>query len=145
MLDFTVNHSSVADIETHLKRCADGFSPPLYERIDIRVYAAKLKEFAVLCEAWEGGELIGLVAGYCNDVGAQKSFISNVSVVRQSQGRGLAKTLLNKFCVLAAQKGFTTVELKVDTRNRKAKTVYENFGFTCKDVCGSDLNMTRWL
>ena len=138
MLDFTVNHSSVADIETHLKRCADGFFPPLYERIDIRVYAAKIKEFAVLCEAWEGGELIGLVAGYCNDSG-------NVSVVRKCQGRGLAKTLLNKFCVIAAQKGFTTVALKVDTRNTKAKTVYEKSGFMCKEVCGSDLNMTRCL
>lgn len=142
---FSTNRSTVADIDAHLRRCANEFVPPLHERVDVLAYAGKLKEFAVLCEAWENEKLIGLVAGYCNDSDNNKSFISNVSVVPEWQGQGMASSLLNEFCYIAAKRGIAMVGLQVNIHNKKAQTVYEDIGFVAQHVCGADLNMTRNL
>lgn len=143
--EFSANRSTVADIDAHLRQCANEFVPPLHERVDVLAYAGKLKEFAVLCEAWENEKLIGLVAGYCNDSDKKESFISNVSVAPEWQGQGIAATLLNKFCDIAAKRGFAMVGLQVNIHNKKAQAVYEKIGFVAQDICGADLNMTRNL
>src|SRR6476469_8801761 len=92
-LQYRRDTATADDVHAHLARCAADFTPPLSARLDLRDYAAKLAARAARFEAWDGGELVGLVAAYVTP-GAPEAFISNVSVVSELRGQGVAAALV---------------------------------------------------
>src|SRR4051812_21528381 len=121
------------DVHAHLTRCDADFTPPLSARLDLREYAAKLAERAARFEAWEGGELVGLVAAYVTP-GAAEAFISNVSVESELRGKGVAAALVADCMDGARGSGAATLKLEVATADRAAGRFYEKLGFTGRDT-----------
>jgi len=117
------------DVHAHLTRCDADFTPSLSARLDLRDYAAKLAERAALFEAWDGGRLVGLVAAYVTP-GAPEAFISNVSVVSELRGHGVASALVADCIDRARGSGAATLTLEVATADRTAGRFYEKLGFT---------------
>jgi ribosomal protein S18 acetylase RimI-like enzyme len=95
----------------------------------LAVYAGKLTANARRFEAWDRGELVGLVAAYCNAGDRQRAFVTNVSVLPQAQGKGIASQLVRR-CISATRRaGFGRLELEVDTANARAVALYARHGF----------------
>ena len=128
-LVFDTNRADIASIEAHLKICDTHFVPHLSEVVDLAAYAAILLSHALLFEAWLGGCMVGLVAGYANDPQHEDSFISNVSILPDWHGQGVANQLLSTFIDHVRKKGFMRVVLKVDARNDRAQLLYRKHGF----------------
>ena len=136
-LQYRRDTATTDDVHAHLTRCDAGFTPPLSARLDLGDYAAKLAERAARFEAWDGGQLVGLVAAYVTP-GAPEAFISNVSVVSELRGHGVASALVADCIDRARGSGAATVTLEVATADRAAGRFYEKLGFTARDPEGAD-------
>ena len=129
LMDIQRNHASQAQIADHLRACEASFVPPLGQRVEIDAYATKLEAHAERFETWASGELIGLLAVYCNDPARRVAFITNVSVTPQWKGRGIAARVLLACIDHVRQAGFERIELEVDLQNSAATTLYMKHGF----------------
>src|SRR4051812_5076115 len=136
-LQYRRDTATTDDVLAHLTRCDADFTPPLSARLDLGDYAAKLVERAARFEAWDGGRLVGLVAAYVTP-GAPEAFISNVSVVSELRGQGVAATLVAGCIDRARGSGAATLRLEVATADRAAGRFYEKLGFTHHDPQPAD-------
>jgi ribosomal protein S18 acetylase RimI-like enzyme len=75
---------------------------------------------------------VGLVAAYVTP-GAPEAFISNVSVVSELRGHGVAAALVADCIDRARGSGAARVRLEVATADRGAGRFYEKLGFTDRD------------
>ncbi len=128
-LEITLNKSSAAAIDSHLRECDERFSPRLSARVDLVEYARKLTALADRFEAWRGGCLVGLVAAYLNNAESRKGFVSSVSVCPDVEGRGLASELMGKCVQFAREKGCESLALEVAEGAQRTKTFYLKHGF----------------
>ena len=131
-LQYRRDTATADDVLAHLTRCDADFTPPLSARLDLGDYAAKLAERAARFEAWDEGRLVGLVAAYVTP-GAPEAFISNVSVVPELRGHGVAAALVAGCIDRARGAGATTIKLEVATADWAAGRFYEKLGFTERD------------
>src|SRR5689334_1328139 len=136
-LDYRRDTATTDHIHAHLTRCDTDFTPPLSARLDVGAYAAKLAERAARFEAWDGGELVGLVAAYVTP-GAPEAFISNVSVVPELRGQGVAAALVADCIDRARESGAATIRLEVARADSAAGRFYEKLGFTGRDAEPAD-------
>ncbi len=127
-LTFDKNRADAHAISAHLRSCDALFVPPLSARVDLLAYGVKLTTHAVLFEAWAESALVGLVAGYANAPDRQDSFVTNVSVLPDWHGQGIASRLLDAFVDHARVAGFARVVLSVDARNDRARSLYRKHG-----------------
>ena len=140
-LTFDKNRADACVIEMHLRSCDEQFVPPLSERVDLATYSSKLASHAVLSEAWAGDILIGLVAGYTNAADKRSSFVTNVSVMPQWHGQGIASRLVDRFVEHSRLSGFEMVELSVDVHNDRARSFYRKYGFVDDSCDGAVVKM----
>ena len=138
---FTVNQATLAAIADHLTLCNADFIPALSERLNIASYAKKIAIKATRFEAWVDGELIGLVATYCNDGNRAMAYVSSVSVLSAWQGRGIALQLLEQCIMQVKTLCFERIVLEVDIRNSGAIKLYEKKGFIVNKVAGQVTTM----
>ena len=131
-LQYRRDTATADDVLAHLTRCDADFTPPLSARLDLGEYAAKLADRAARFEAWDGGRLVGLVAAYVTP-GAPEAFISNVSVVSELRGHGVAAALVAECIDRARGSGAAKLTLEVATADRAAGRFYEKLGFTARD------------
>ena len=136
-LEYRRDTATSDDVRAHLARCDADFTPPLSARLDLGAYAAKLAERAARFEAWDGDELVGLVAAYVTP-GAPEAFISNVSVVPELRGNGVAAALVADCVDRARESGAATLRLEVATADAAAGRFYEKLGFTERDPAAHD-------
>lgn len=118
-----------AEILAHLTRCDRDFSPPLHTWVDVERYSTKIAARAVRFEAWQGENLVGLVAAYLNDREARSGYITNASVLREFTHRGIGTKLVTEALEYARAEGFETVSLEVTGTNVVAIRLYEKLGF----------------
>jgi len=142
---FTQAKATVFDIYKHLIFCSDLFIPPLDNIVNIRDYSDKIKFNAITFEAWVQNQLVGLVACYFNDLDKKQGFITNVSVLSNFKGMGIAKGLLNLCFTYADQHQFNEVSLEVNLFNFPAIDLYTKMGFEVVDVKGKSQIMTKLL
>lgn len=138
---FFQNRASREEIARHLSDCDCAFVPPLSERCSISDYAQKIAEKAERFEAWVGGELVGLVAAYCNDSVGRVAFITTVSVLPEWQAKGIGWQLVRRCSDHACGHGFLRIELEVDSRNLAAVRLYAKHGFATERNNGQSVIM----
>lgn len=109
--------------------CNDFFVPKLDSKVNLKEYSSKLFKKATRFEAWDKSVLIGLVATYYNDHIPHIGFISNVSVLFEYSGKGIASNLLKMCTTFGQNNNFHELKLEVSTQNHPAIKVYENHGF----------------
>jgi ribosomal protein S18 acetylase RimI-like enzyme len=141
-IEYCLNKAAAAQIAAHLAACDAAFVPPLSSRVDVVAYAGKIAARAQRFEAWLGGELTGLVAAYLD---AEPGFVTNVSVLPGSTGRGIASTLLRQCIDRARQSGLRGLRLEVAADNIAAVRLYETIGFAIRPDGGATLAMNLEL
>jgi ribosomal protein S18 acetylase RimI-like enzyme/SAM-dependent methyltransferase len=128
-VELFLNKATELQIAEHLFLCDAEFVPPLRSRVEIGGYARKITQYATRFEAWSNGALVGLVAAYCNDRQQRLAHITTVSVLRNWQGKRIARRLLDKCRSYAKANGFERVRLEVNELNVRATSLYEKLGF----------------
>jgi len=128
-LIYRVETASFEEIYDHLELCDSSFMPALSSRVNLADYSKKIFEKGISIEAWHGEILVGMINMYLNDVKNGLGFITNVSVLKEYRGHGIASTLL-KICLMqAGNRGFNRVRLEVSSENSAAKRMYLRAGF----------------
>jgi ribosomal protein S18 acetylase RimI-like enzyme len=142
-LVYRTNSASCEEILRHLERCDSDYKPPLSTRVDLLSYADKIHSRAVSFEAWDrdANLLVGMINAYLNDTRTQTGFITNVSVLREYRGLGLASALLAMCLEYARKNGFTSIELEVAPNNAPAIKLYSRAGFKAVTMKGDNLIM----
>jgi len=129
---FCVGLATQPEIAEHLRNCDASFLPPLSSRVKITGYAQKIFDNATRFEAWAGGVIVGLVAAYCNKV-ERRAYITNVSVLPEWRGSGIAMRLMEKCVDHVMALHFERIELEVERENARAVRLYEGIGFAFDD------------
>ena len=132
-IEYRMNLASKAKIESHLEECSDLFIPALNTYVVIKDYSEKIFRKAIRFEAWKSKKLIGLVAVYLNDE-TKTMFITSVSLIKQHEGIGIAKGLLNLCLDYGKVNTFYKVNLEVKNENIKAISFYKKHGFSINKV-----------
>jgi glycosyltransferase involved in cell wall biosynthesis/GNAT superfamily N-acetyltransferase len=144
-IKYVNNKSTLSDVITHLNTCDKQFKPKLSETVEIKTYAAKIVENAFTAEAWCDGRLIGLIACYINNFKKRVAFITNVSVVLDFAGQGVAKQLLKNTITAVINENYNKIVLEVESDNLVAIALYKKFGFYLDSRNGSKNKMTKRL
>jgi len=142
-LKYKVTTASIEQVYSHLKACDGNFSPPLSSRINLLEYSRKMFEKSVSFEAWQGDVLVGMINAYLNDASNQTGFITNVSVLKEYMGKGIAASLLEMCLESARNLGFIRIRLEVTQENSAAIKLYSKAGFKVVDEFGENLLMER--
>lgn len=129
MYNRAVDTASVESIYTHLNNCKHLFVPSLETTVDIKEYAAKIRNHGKTFEIWHKEHLIALVAVYLNDFQIKRGFVTNVSTELAYNGMGFATELLTCCIEHAMQNGFETLDLQVHENNLAAKALYLKLNF----------------
>lgn len=141
MIDYRQNQADKTHILSHFKNC--DFVPPLEEYLDVDNYINKILKNAVRFECWDGVELVGFVAAYCNDRVSKTGFVTLVSVDRLHGRRGIAQTLLGKMERHCIKSGFKKITLEVYKDNLPAIRLYEKCGFVFEKESGGSIIMFK--
>jgi len=127
---YKINTANEKQVYAHLLACSLNFVPPLQERINVEAYAKKIASLAVNFEAWQNGILAGLIAAYFNEDKAKPAFITNVSVLKEMMGEGIASKLLQMTEQYAIAENVTAITLEVNANNQPAISFYNKYGYT---------------
>lgn len=118
--------ASQDDIYSHLCKCDKDFKPPLHTRVDIKNYANKIYEKAITFEAWTQDGLVGLVAAYLN---SPSGYITNVSVLKCFEHRGIGSALLGMCLKKSTHENIKIMMLEVNKDDNRIIEMYRSFGF----------------
>jgi ribosomal protein S18 acetylase RimI-like enzyme len=141
LIRYCINEADLEKISKHLNVCNELFTPWLDSRRDIDEYANKIFSNAKKFEAWEKEVLVGLVAVYCNSVDKKKAFITNVSVISNFKGLGIAEKLMRQCIEYVELIGFKSLCLDVSLDNSKALALYKRCGFVVELNHGHNMSM----
>jgi ribosomal protein S18 acetylase RimI-like enzyme len=128
-LKYTVNESNSNQIYNHLELINHLFLPPLDSYVNLKTYSLKIHKSAIKFECWEDKKLIGLVAVYLNDKESKRGYITNVSILDNYTGFGIASLLIARSIKKAKELGFNYIDLEVFKNNINALNLYKKLGF----------------
>lgn len=128
------NTASEEELYQHLIKCNNDFVPPLSGTVDIKKYSRKIFDKAIRFEAWSDNILVGCLAGYFNDKTNHLAFITNVSVIKEYWGQGIASKLLMTCIEYTRDNQFDQISLEVNRQNSSAFHLYEKFNFTHRNT-----------
>jgi glycosyltransferase involved in cell wall biosynthesis/GNAT superfamily N-acetyltransferase len=145
LYNYEINRATLDDIKTHLQKVSDLFSPPLDSYVNISNYACKIKNAAITIEAWSQNELIGLIACYLNNKETDEGYITNVSVLKEHQGKGITSKLLELTIDQAQKNEYNKILLEVGEDNKTAIALYKKYGFYLAEKRGTKHSMVNRL
>lgn len=128
MLLIKLDVTDITELEMFLYKVDEDFEPALSSRVDLKSYARKLMDNAIIFKACDKLNVIGLVACYANDPSKVNAYIPFVAVNRDYRGRGVGRVLLNKVITELKGDGFKNLSLTV-RKTSKAFYLYKNLGF----------------
>ncbi len=144
-VNYLINRASESEIAAHFSSCDDVFISNINKRINIDKYVHKIYRCGHRFEAWANGNLIGLIAIYCNDPLRRAAFVTSVSVLVTWRGRGVASHLVECSLDHARELAFECISLEVDINNFIAISMYKKFGFKSNRVTQSSLSMDLYF
>ena len=140
---FCENSACPEALAAHFAACEPAFVAALRQQTDIDRYSEKLTRLARRFEAWEQGELIGLVAAYYNG-DASTAYISNVSVLPRYQSQNVGSQLFKRCLDALMVAGAKEIALDVAVDNARAKQFYIKHAFIPQGINGLRLHMIRY-
>lgn len=119
------------DLVAYLRAVDALFPVPLSQKIVIEEYADKLLQRATLVCSSEHNKLMGLAAGYTENLPeSNMAYLALVGVRPEGQRKGLGSCLVNQFISIARQSGAKGLHLYTHPSNDKAIAMYLKLGFS---------------
>jgi D-cysteine desulfhydrase len=105
--------------------------PSMTERgLDLKDYAQKLCDYALMFTLWQDNQTCGFVTFYANDKSTETAYLAQIAVKPKFCNQGMGHTLLNLAMETAKEKGMQEMKLEVYNRNQTAISFYEKQGFS---------------
>lgn len=128
-----------------LDKISEEYTPPLRTVVCLSDYAEKILQNGVIFEAWEGNNLIGIVAGYFNDIQNSFAFITLVYVIPERRKNNIGVHLMNNAISFAKERHLNNMHLSVKVDNSRAQTFYKKLGFYIIGQSVDSYNMRKEL
>ncbi|MCK9208532.1 MAG: GNAT family N-acetyltransferase [Salinivirgaceae bacterium] len=141
MFNYILNTATKDQLLECLVLCDKDFYPILSSRVNLTEYADKLFKRAINFECWHKDRLAGIVSIYCEANGNTNAFITNVCVLPDYIGKGIAKDLIKRSIEYAKEAGKSEVKLEVGVSNLKVINLYSKLGFYEVEVKGNQMVM----
>lgn len=138
---YKTNTAAKKQILMHLMGCSDSFYPPLAQRMDLEEYSWTIYNNSVTFEAWKQDLLIGLLAAYFLNEPVRSFYITNVSVLKEYMGMGIASNLMCKLIARAVEEKCHEIKLEVHAENGRALGLYTKYGFVVESRVGDFFKM----
>lgn len=120
---------SLKMIQSFLCTIDKDFPIHLSDKVNLDEYANKLYKNATICCKVNNGEIIGMVAGYTENIVDDMAYIALVGVKKEYRGRGIAPKLIEQFINISHNKKINKIHLYTDVSNISAMRMYEKLGF----------------
>jgi ribosomal protein S18 acetylase RimI-like enzyme len=121
--------ASTNDIKSYLINNDKIFFEPMQSRLDICKFSEKIYHNAAQYWVFNDEKKIGFMAVYFNHPTKEFGYITTISIIKEFQGIGLGKRLLEKAKSHASENGFKKIRLQVHSNNITAQNLYAKFGF----------------
>jgi ribosomal protein S18 acetylase RimI-like enzyme len=105
------------------------FPIPLNHKSDLRSTANKLFTLGDVFFLKDNKKIIGLVAGYNNNMDNKTGYISILALLQEYRGKGLANKLVETFLENSKKKEMEKVVLFTHSTNKAAINLYKKLGF----------------
>lgn len=132
MIKLSYNTISENTLRDYLLSISDLFKPHLCDIVNIKEYAKKIFNNAIIIEAWDKNQLIGIIACYANNHQNGEAYITSVSIIKEYQGKGIAQLMLQELYKVLKNRKFTKINLEVSKHNINALNLYIKEGFKFK-------------
>lgn len=129
-----------------LVKVKNEFPIPLDDKTDIKTTAHKLYTVGSVFCIKNGGQIVGLVAGYNNNVEDKLGYVSVLALLNEFRGKGLATMLVESFLEESKSAGMSKVFLLTHSTNISAIKLYKKIGFYERELKGNgDLVLEKEL
>lgn len=129
MIKIQYNTISEDELYRYLISVSGLFIPSLEKVVNIKSYANKIYNNALIIESWDDNVLVGIIACYANNNKTKEAYITCVCISKEYQGKGISKILFNHLYDILRLKQFLLVSLEVNKENTKALNLYQSQGF----------------
>lgn len=120
------------EIEGLLKKIDSDFIPPLSSSVNLADYSNKLYENATIFSVHDKGELVAMMAVYCNDVINHIAYGTMLAVAKTHRIYGLGPNLIKTTVDYLKKSGFKIFELEIYKTNPRVVVLYKRLGFSIK-------------
>jgi len=131
-----------------LEESSDSFDPPLTQRIveksgksGVLTYIEKLLSHGHILVNTNNGVIDAFVAYYSNDKETRLAYIPLVLIKKESQGKGLATTLINECLNRLVKDEMNAVTIKTWKTNYAAIALYKKLGFSECHIDDNDITL----
>lgn len=150
VIDVLDSNFSKDDIVDFLRSVSDDFIPSLDTRIvqkstvrSFSGYVDKLFAYGKISICEIEGNIVGLLAYYCNNECAKVSYIPLLAVKREHSRKGIATLLLHDSVRRVQRLGFHTIRIETSPTNTAALTLYMRNGFVVEEDNGSVVKLVK--
>ena len=120
-----------ASLEAVWGRLGGAYDPPLWQRIDnYPAYLEKVSKFGVTLVCRKEDGIVGSISFYANDPARAFTFVTQLMVADEHQGRGVGYALLKAYEDYSRAQHYSALRLQVKSGNLNARRLYKRFGFT---------------
>lgn len=121
------NKSCLENVYAFLVNINKEYNPPLDAKVDLRQYAEKILDSAVLFVETDNSNIVGMVVLYCNDESTKRAYIPLVGVLPAFQRQGIAKRLMQEAISYVKEHNYRVIG--IHSNNPIAVKAYCNLGF----------------
>lgn len=118
-----------AELLVFLREIEADTIPPLASRVDLTAYADKICRLADCVVARDDDRIVGIYAGYFNNLDTREGYLTIQAVAGSHRGSGLGGRLLDAVVEVAAGRGMTSLLLETSERNQPVLALHEGRGF----------------
>ena len=112
-----------------------GLKESFYDSFDdLEAYANKISVNAKVFACVDKSP-VGIIAFYANDLSSLTAYITLITVNKNSQGKGIGRSLLAKTKSYCVDKNFRRIKLEVNKRNKNAIDFYLKNDFYILSEC----------
>ena len=116
-------------IKEFLEKVDFDFPIPLSKKVNLKEYANKLKEKATLFYEKKEDKIVGMVAGYTQNLTQNLAYIALVATLKEYRGQGFAQKAVSNFLNYCRENNIAGVHLYTAPSNVHAIKLYKSLGF----------------
>lgn len=125
-----------------LREVDSDFPIPLSSKVDLKAWSIKVLSGGLVLAAWQSGRIIGVAAGYANDMNSRRGHLSVLAVKRDARGRGIGRQLVAEFERESIRRGMTCVSIATHSSNTPARKLYSGLHYVTDGELDSIGNLT---
>ncbi|MDD2540696.1 MAG: GNAT family N-acetyltransferase [Desulfuromonadaceae bacterium] len=118
------------EIQTLLMEIESDFNPPLSSTMDIAEYSRKLYKNATIFSVHDSGQLVALMAVYCNNTVDNIAFGTMLAVAKSHRIYGLGPNLIKTTIDYLKKRSFKAFKLEIYKTNPRVITLYKHLKFS---------------